>query len=63
MIAVSATGYDRIDLNACLERGIVVSNVRGYDSNTVPVHTFALILSLLCGLKGYQSDVSDGKWQ
>ena len=63
MIAVSATGYDRIDVNACLERGIVVSNVRGYASNTVPEHTFALILSLRRGLKGYQSDVSEGKWQ
>ena len=63
MIAVSATGYDRIDVDACLERGIVVSNVRGYASNTVPEHTFALILSLRRGLKGYQSDVAEGKWQ
>ena len=63
MIAVSATGYDRIAVNACLERGIVVSNVRGYAGNTVPEHIFALILSLRRGLKGYQSDVSDGKWQ
>jgi glycerate dehydrogenase len=63
MIAVSATGYDRIDVDACLERGIVVSNVRGYAGNTVPEHTFALILSLRRGLKGYQSDVAEGKWQ
>ena len=63
MIAVSATGYDRIDVNTCLERGIVVSNVRGYASKTVPEHTFALILSLRRGLKGFQSDIEAGKWQ
>ena len=63
MIAVSATGYDRIDVNECLERGIVVANVRGYASNTVPEHTFALILALRRSLKGFQSDVAAGKWQ
>ena len=63
MIAVSATGYDRIDVDACRERGIAVSNVRGYASRTVPEHTFALILALRRGLKGFQSDVEAGKWQ
>jgi len=63
MIAVSATGYDRIDVNACRDLGIVVSNVRGYASRTVPEHTFALILALRRGLKGFQSDVEAGKWQ
>ena len=29
MVAVAATGYNNIDLDACRARGIVVSNVRG----------------------------------
>ena len=46
MICIPATGYDAFDIDACRERGIVVSNIRGYAINTVPEHTFALILAL-----------------
>lgn len=63
MIAVPATGYDAFDVDACVERGIVVSNVRGYAVNTVPEHTFALILALRRALVGYRQDVIDGLWQ
>lgn len=63
MIAVAATGYDVIDVAACRERGIVVSNVRAYAVNTVPEHTFALILALRRGIVGYRQDVIDGEWQ
>jgi glycerate dehydrogenase len=63
MIAVAATGYDVIDIDACRERGIVVSNVQGYAVNTVPEHTFALILALRRGLAAYRQAVIDGAWQ
>ena len=63
MIAIPATGYDAFDLEACRERGIVVSNVRGYAINTVPEHTFALILALRRSIVGYRQDVIDGEWQ
>lgn len=45
-IATRSTGYDHIDLEACRERGVVVSNVPTYGENTVAEHTFGLILSL-----------------
>ena len=63
MIAIPATGYDAFDIDACVERGIVVSNVRGYAVNTVPEHTFALILALRRSLAGFRRDVIAGKWQ
>jgi glycerate dehydrogenase len=63
MIAIPATGHDAFDIDACAERGIVVSNVRGYAVNTVPEHTFALILALRRSLPGYRRDVIAGKWQ
>jgi glycerate dehydrogenase len=63
MIAVAATGYDVIDHDACRRRGIVVSNVRGYAVNTVPEHTFALILALRRSIIGYRQAVIDGEWQ
>ena len=63
MISVSATGFDVIDTVACEERGITVSNVRGYAVHTLPEHTFALILSLRRQIIGYRQDVIEGKWQ
>ena len=63
MIAVAATGYDVVDVHACQDRGIVVANVRGYAINTVPEHTFALILALRRSLIGYRRDVIAGEWQ
>jgi glycerate dehydrogenase len=63
MIAVAATGYDVVDVAACRERGIVVANVRGYAVNSVPEHTFALILALRRSLVGFRQDVMAGEWQ
>lgn len=62
-IAVAATGYDVIDVAACRELGITVSNVRGYAVNTVPEHTMALILALRRSLMGYRQDVIAGEWE
>ena len=36
MIAVSATGTNNVDLDACRAQGIVLSNIRGYAVHTVP---------------------------
>ena len=63
MICIPATGYDAFDIPACTERGIIVSNVRGYAHTTVPEHVFALILALRRGIVGYRRDVIEGKWQ
>jgi glycerate dehydrogenase len=62
MIAVSATGTDKIDLAACAQRGIVVSNVRNYALNTVPEHVFALILALRRSIPAYRRSVTQGAW-
>ena len=63
LIAVAATGTDNVDLGACAERGIVVSNIRNYAVNTVPEHTFALILALRRSLLPYRDSVRAGRWQ
>lgn len=46
MIAIRSTGFDNIDMEACEEKGIFVSNVPDYGENTVAEHTFALMLTL-----------------
>lgn len=45
-VTTRSTGYDHIDVKACQERGIAVSNVPTYGENTVAEFAFALILGL-----------------
>src|SRR3954452_17156198 len=63
LIAVAATGTDVVDLNACAERGVVVSNIRNYAAHTVPEHTFALIFALRRSIAAYRDAVIRGRWQ
>jgi glycerate dehydrogenase len=63
LIAMAATGYDVIDIPACKENGISVVNIRNYAVNTVPEHTFSLILALKRNLVAYRADVLAGRWQ
>ena len=60
MIAELATGYDNIDTEYCRERGIAVSNVRGYSTDSVAQHTVALALGILERLGRYDSFVKSG---
>src|SRR5512137_1300626 len=61
-IAVAATGVDCVDLGACRERGIVVSNVRNW-SVSVPEHVFALMLALRRNLFAYRDVIQKGAWE
>ncbi|HEX8128612.1 MAG TPA: D-2-hydroxyacid dehydrogenase [Pyrinomonadaceae bacterium] len=63
LIAVAATGTDNIDLKSCRERGISVSNVRGYAEHTLPEHVLMLILALRRNLLSYRRDLRAGAWQ
>ncbi|WP_448191092.1 D-2-hydroxyacid dehydrogenase [Azospirillum sp. sgz301742] len=63
LIAVAATGTDCVDKGYCQRNGIAVSNIRGYAVNTVPEHTFALILALRRSIVAYRQDVMAGEWQ
>ena len=63
LIAMAATGYDVIDVDACRERGVAVVNIRNYAVHTVPEHAFALIFALRRNLMAYRDDVLQGRWQ
>lgn len=62
LIAVAATGYDVVDLKVAHERNVTVCNIRDYASNTLPEHTFALILALRRSLVGFREEVIRGEW-
>lgn len=62
MVAVAATGTDNVDLQACAQKGVVVSNIRGYAVHSVPEHTFALIFALRRSIVAYRESVKAGRW-
>lgn len=63
LIAVAATGTDIVDLAACAERDVPVSNIREYAVSTLPEHTFALMLALRRSILPYATSVKEGRWQ
>lgn len=63
LVAVSATGYNAIDIDGCRRRGIAVVNIRNYAIHTVPEHVFALVLALRRNLLAYRQEIEEGAWQ
>ncbi len=61
-IAVLATGYNVVDTAAARERGISVSNVPVYGTDTVAQHTVALILELCNRVGLHDAAVQAGEW-
>ena len=61
-ISVLATGYNVVDTEAARARGIPVSNVPSYGTDSVAQHVLALILEL-CNRVGRHADmVAEGHW-
>ena len=62
-VTITATGYNVIDTDACSERGIPVSNVPGYSTDSVSQHIFALLLEITNHVADHSAAVLSGKWQ
>ncbi|MBA3708589.1 MAG: hypothetical protein H0W83_07210, partial [Planctomycetes bacterium] len=61
-VGVMATGANIVDLDACRSRGIVVSNVPGYSTDSVAQLVFALLLHLTHDVAGHSTDAKGGRW-
>lgn len=61
-IATRSTGFDHIDMKACRDRGISVSNVPTYGERTVAEHTIAMILALSRKLLQAEKRGREGKF-
>ena len=61
-IGVLATGYNVIDLNAARERGIIVTNIPAYSTDSVVQMAFAHILNLTLRVGHYAHEVHNGVW-
>ena len=62
LIAVTATGYNIVDIDAAAARGIPVCNVPGYGTDSVAQHTFSLILELSNHVGLNSQSVARGEW-
>ncbi len=62
MIALTATGYNNVDLEYVKKRKIRVANVGGYSTESVVQHTFALMFYVMEKLSYYDSYVKSGKY-
>ncbi len=62
-IAVTATGFNVVDLKAARERRIPVSNVPVYGTDSVAQHVFAMLLAFIHAPERHDQAVRDGQWQ
>ena len=61
-IGVLATGYNIIDLDKATQKGIVVTNVPTYGTDSVAQMVFALLLELCNGVGVHNEAVRQGAW-
>ncbi len=62
LISVLATGVNPIDVEAARRRGIPVSNVPGYSTESVVQSTFAHLLNLASALSYFTAKTREGVW-
>jgi len=61
-ISVLATGYNVVDVDAARRRGIPVSNVPEYGTDSVAQHVFALLLEICHHVSAHSAAVAAGDW-
>ena len=62
-IAVTATGFNQVDLQAARQRGVLVSNVPVYSTSSVAQHVLAMMLSFQIRPEQHDDAIRSGHWQ
>ena len=63
IIARNGVGYDKVDLEACTERGVVVTNTPGAMADAVADHAIALLLAIVRRIVSGDRSVKEGDYQ
>ena len=61
-VGILATGYNVVDIDAAHRRGITVTNIPAYSTDSVAQMTFAHILNITNRVEHYAMEVREGKW-
>lgn len=61
-VGVLATGYNVVDVEEAKKRGIVVTNIPSYSSDSVAQLVFAFILNFATHVQEHNEEVHSGKW-
>ena len=61
-IGVLATGYNVIDIDSAHERGITVTNIPAYSTDSVAQMVFAHILNIATQVQHHTEEVRKGRW-
>ena len=61
-IGVLATGYNVVDTAAAREKGIVVTNIPAYSTDSVAQMVFSLLLAITNNVEHYTADNRAGRW-
>lgn len=61
-IGVLATGYNIVDVSAAKERGIIVTNIPAYSTDSVAQMVFAHILNIAQQVQHHSEEVRTGRW-
>ena len=61
-IGVMATGYNVVDTEAARQRGILVSNIPAYSTNSVAQLVFAHLLNIAQQVQHHNEAVHNGRW-
>lgn len=63
LICTVGTGYEGIDLDACRERGILVTHAAGLNAPVVADHAFGLLIAVVRGIPRADAVARAGGWR
>lgn len=62
VISRYGSGCDRVDINACIENGVILTNTPGSNSNAVAELTLGLLLSVIRKIPMLDQNTKSGGW-
>lgn len=62
IISLQSIGYNNVDIAAATENGICVTNIPGFCTEEVALHTIGLLIDLVRNITFYDKTVRSGHW-